>query len=103
MSNPGDSVRNSLVKSFKSNEGDNPDRNGYSNMTNTGRRQKRDINQATSYDDTGSHPNNERRSLLENRNESSVMTNSEVRFLRRDGLKPVHFAAYAVGHVYNDL
>ena len=88
MSTPGDEVRNSLTRrSMGKNTPYNDDVN----------RKTEGINAVDSLE--GSNPvGAEKQRLLDTTDDEE-----DIRFLKRDGLKPIHFGAYAIGHVYNDL
>jgi len=102
MSNPGDNIRNSLVRrSFNHSEKDGSNylpSTVYGGDDNKNEREM--INNAASIDEIDSVKEEKRPFLNQN---SSAIDEDDVKYLRRDGLKPIHFAAYAVGHVYNDL
>lgn len=95
MSNPGDAVRNSVTRRSLNS---NPLADEASNYLPDPGTNHRDINKISSYDTDS--VTDEKRGLLAN-GEASV--EEDVKFMKRDGLKPIHFGAYAVGHVYNDL
>jgi Na+/melibiose symporter-like transporter len=98
MSQPGDAIRNSVTRRSLNNNPIAQDENNYLPNHGDNSRVSNDINNVKSRDTISSRE--EKTGLLANHEGSTEL---EVKFMKRDGLKPIHFGAYAVGHVYNDL
>lgn len=100
MSIPGDAVRNSTTRrSFNSNPRNSVSDQAAEALDDDNNRQSDRINNLTSHEESD-YGKDEKKPLIK---ESDSINEEDIKFLKRDGLKPIHFAAYAVGHVYNDL
>ena len=105
MSNPGDAVRNSVTRRTQNNYPDEDNDNNYipnaRYQNEDSKREPININHVSSME-SSENKNGEKVALL-SKHSSSGVDEADAKFMKRDGLKGIHFTAYAVGHVYNDL